>query len=93
MNLFRSPNYSKAQFNVGSCYSVVCVVRTLGVGRARYQRSTPVIDKKIYLFSKVSSLVLVPTQTPPKQAPRPIFLGVKQPGCEADILLSSHDEV
>jgi hypothetical protein len=91
MNL--SPKNSKAHLNVGSCDSVVCVVRTLGAGRARYQRSTPVIYNKIYLFSKVSSLVLVPTQTPTKQAPRPIFLGVKQPECEADISLSSRDEV
>jgi len=56
-----SQNYSKAHFNVGSCDSVVCVVRRLLAGSARYRGSTPGIDNKIYLFSKISSLVLLPT--------------------------------
>jgi hypothetical protein len=79
--------------NVGSCDSVVCVVHRLLVGSARYRSSTPGIDKKIYLFSKVSSLLLVPTQTLTQEEPRPLLLGVKQPGRETDISRSSRDEV
>ena len=59
-----SQNYSKAHFNVASCDSVVCVVRRLLAGSAGYRSSTPGIDNSIYLFSKVSTLHLVPTQTP-----------------------------
>jgi hypothetical protein len=65
---------------VGSCDNVVCVVRRLLTGSTRYRGSTPGIDNKIYLFSKVSSLVLLLTHTPTQEAPRPLFLGVKQPG-------------
>ena len=72
-----SQKYSKAHFNVGSCDNVVCVVRRLLAGSARYRGSTLGIDNKIYLFSKASSLVLVPTHTPTREMPRPLFLGIK----------------
>jgi hypothetical protein len=77
---------------VGSCYSVVCVVRRLRAGRARYHVSTPGIDK-IFLFSKFSSPVPMPTKTPTQEAPKPLFLGVKRLQREADHSLSFSDEV